>query len=350
MSKAVKLADIAARLDVSAVTVSKALSGQKGVSEEMREKIKKLAGEMGYRHPSAQRSEKEAGGHNIGVLIDELYLDKYDSFYWQMYQQVATKAVSKNCFTLMETVSVKMEEELLLPKLLQERKADGLIIIGRLSERYLKLLDRKAGIPLIYLDFCNEKQDADAVISDSYYGAYRLTNYLFELGHTNIAYVGTLLATGSITDRYFGYMRSLLEHGQKVRDDWILKDRDAGRGMVVDERLIQLPDEMPTAFLCNCDLTASILIKKLKAEGYGVPEDISVVGYDNYLFPGLSDVAITTYEVDMKEMARRAIRTLVQKISGEKYRQGICIVEGHIVIKDSVKRIDSASGAGLCGN
>lgn len=340
MSKAVKLADIAARLDVSAVTVSKALSGQKGVSEEMREKIKKLAEELGYRHPSAQRREKGAGGYNIGVLIAELYLDKYDSFYWQMYQQVATKAVSRHCFTLMETVSIRMEEELELPRLIREQKADGLIIIGRLSERYLNLLDRKAGIPLIYLDFCNEKQEADAVISDSYYGAYRLTNYLFEMGHTKIAYVGTLLATGSITDRYFGYMRSLLEHGQQVRDDWILKDRDVSCGMVVDERLMRLPSEMPTAFLCNCDLTASILVKKLKAEGYRVPEDVSVAGYDNYLFPGLCDVAVTTYEVDMKEMAKKAIQTLVQKISGEKYRRGICIVEGHLVIKDSVKKTD----------
>lgn len=65
--------------------------------------------------------------------------------------------------------------------------------------------------------------------------------------------------------------------------------------------------------------------------------DISVVGYDNYLFPGLCDVAITTYEVDMKEMARQTVHTLIRKMAGEPYRQGICIVEGHMVTKDSVK-------------
>ncbi len=62
-----------------------------------------------------------------------------------------------------------------------------------------------------------------------------------------------------------------------------------------------------------------------------MPEDISVVGYDNYLFPGLCDVAITTYEVDMKEMARQTVHTLIKKMAGEPYRQGICIVEGHMV-------------------
>lgn len=339
MAKAVKLADIAERLGVSTVTVSKALSGQKGVSEELRAKIKVLADEMGYRQPSAQRREKAGRSYNIGVLIAERYLDKYDSFYWQMYQQVATRAVAKESFTLMEVVSTQMEAECEMPKLVQEQKVDGIIIIGRLFEHYLSFLNEKAGIPLIYLDFCDEKADTDAVVSDSYYGAYRLTNYLFDMGHRRIAYVGTLLATGSITDRYFGYVKSLLEHGLSVREDWVIEDRDKATGEIDVERLMQLPEEMPTAFICNCDLTASYLIKKLRDAGYRVPEDISVAGYDNYLFPGLCDVAITTYEVDMKEMARRAIRTLTKKINGENYRQGICIVEGHMVIKDSVCRV-----------
>lgn len=338
MAKAVKLADIAERLSVSTVTVSKALSGQKGVSEEMREKIRQLADEMGYQQPSAKRREKAGQSYNIGVLIADRYLDKYDSFYWQMYQQVATKAVAKECFTLMEVVTAQAENNDELPKLVQEQKVDGIIVIGRLSETYLEFLNKKAGVPLIYLDFCDEKQETDAVISDSYYGAYRLTNYLFDMGHERIAYVGTLLATGSITDRYFGYTKSLLEHGHQVNPEWVIDDRDRKTGKIDAEQLMQLPADMPSAFVCNCDLTASYLIKKLRENGYRVPEDVSVVGYDNYLFPGLCDVAITTYEVDMKEMARRTIQTLIKKISGENYRQGIYIVEGHMVLKDSVKQ------------
>ncbi len=340
MAKAVKLADIAERLSVSTVTVSKALSGQKGVSEEMREKIRQLADELGYKPPSAHRTEKVNKSYNIGVLIAERYLDKYDSFYWQMYQQVATKAVAKECFTLMEVVSAEMEQNAELPKLVQEQKVDGMIVLGRLFEGYLEFLNAYAGVPLIYLDFCDEKQNTDAVISDSYYGAYRLTNYLFDMGHREIAYVGTLLATGSITDRYFGYTKSLLEHGVQVNPEWVIDDRDRETGRIDADMLMRLPEKMPTAFVCNCDLTASFMIKKLREAGYRVPEDISVAGYDNYLFPGLCDVAITTYEVDMKEMANRTIRNLIKKISGETYRQGICIVEGHMVIKESVKKVN----------
>lgn len=339
MAKAVRLADIAQRLGVSTVTVSKALSGQKGVSEEMRAKITQLAKELGYQQTFAQSGRKTDRSYNLGVLIAECYLDKYDSFYWQMYQQVITKASKKGCFTLMEVVSTEMEENAELPQIVQEHKIDGMIMIGRLKKEYLKILSQQTEIPLVYLDFCDERQETDAVISDSYYGAYSLTNYLFAMGHTRIAFVGTLLATGSITDRYFGYAKSLLEHGLQVKEEWVIEDRDKETGNINADLWIRLPEEMPTAFVCNCDLTASFLIKKLREAGYLVPEDISVVGYDNYLFPGLCDVAITTYEVDVEEMARKAIHTLLKKIKGESYRPGICIVEGHMVIKDSVKKL-----------
>ena len=274
---------------------------------------------------------------SVSIEHIEHWLDKYDSFYLQMYQQVVTRAVAKECFTLMEVVSAQMEAACEMPKLVQEQKADGLIIIGRLTGEYLNFLNEKAKIPILYMDFCDEKADTDAVISDSYYGAYRMTNYLFDMGHREIAYVGTLLATGSITDRYLGYTKSLMEHGVAVRGDWTIADRDIHTGKIDMDRLLQLPKEMPTAFVCNCDLTASFLIRRLHEHGYRVPEDISVVGYDNYLFPGLCDVAITTYEVDMKEMARQTVHTLIRKMAGEPYRQGICIVEGHMVTKDSVK-------------
>ena len=80
MAKAVKLADIAEQLGVSTVTVSKALSGQKGVSEAMREKIKQLADELGYKQPSAVKKEKSVKSYNIGVLVSEKYLESMHPF------------------------------------------------------------------------------------------------------------------------------------------------------------------------------------------------------------------------------------------------------------------------------
>ena len=321
--------------------MSKALSGQKGVSEEVREKIRSIAEDLGYQQPSAVRKSQNHKNFNIGILISERFLVKYESFYWQMYQAVATRATAEECFTMLEVIGKAEEESSRMPKLVQERKVDGIIVIGKMMDAYLQHLNTEAGIPVIYLDYYNGREASDSVISNSYYGTYELTYYLYRMGHRKIAYVGTLLAMESITDRYFGYQKALLELGLEQKKGWVLDDRHIETGEIDTVNMLQIPKDMPTAFVCNCDLTASFLIKKLKDNGYRVPEDISVVGFDNYLYPGLSDIQITTYEVDLKEMAKKAVYNMISKISNENYKPGIHIVEGHMVLKESVAQIPS---------
>ncbi len=337
MAKKVKLADIAERTGVSAVTVSKALTGQKGVSEEMRERIRKLADEMGYVQPSRERRTGLEKSYNIGLLVEESYIDKYDSFYLQMYQKVATKAMDVGCFTMMEVIDRPREGAYVLPRLLQEQKVDGVVILGKMPSEFLAFLRQQTTLPIVYMDFTDEGQDVDAVVSDSFYGAYQLTNYLFQMGHEKIAYVGTLLATSSITDRFLGYVKSMLEHGKKIREDWVIDDRETTSGYIDEVNLLRLPEDMPTAFVCNWDLAAGRMVNKLKENGLRVPEDVSVVGYDNFIYPGICDVEITTYEVDLGRMAQCAVDVMLEKLQmGEGHVPSIHTVEGHMVMKKSV--------------
>lgn len=341
MAKKIKMASIAAKLGVSTVTVSKALSGQKGVSEEMREQIKELADQMGYKQPSVKKDDMKSKSYNIGVIVQERCFGKYESFYWLMYQEVAAKAYQKECFTMLEVISMEDEKNFELPKLIKEKKVDGIILIGRPNNGYIQRLRSESTIPMECLDFFDESSNCDAVISDGYFGTYRLTNYLFSMGHEDIAYVGTLLYTSSINDRYFGYCKSMMEHGRKIPEEWVMDDRNMETGDGgLNHFKFKLPEKMPTAFVCNCDITASNLIKTLREKGYRIPEDISIVGFDNYIYPGLCDIGITTYDVNVKEMVRRSINILLKKMNGEIYRSGVSIVEGTIVYKDSVaKRI-----------
>lgn len=340
MSKNVKMSDIAKVVGVSTVSVSKALSGQKGVSEEIREKIKAVAEEMGYVSPAQNQEIQQRKTYNIGILIAEKYLDNIQSFYWNLYHEIATKAVSKNCFTMLEVLTPENEKQFNIPRLIEENKVDGIMIIGLPEKEYLKKLSLSMKIPYICVDFYDEAFEFDSVVTDNYFGMYKMVNYLFSQGHEKIAYVGKLMSTNSITDRYFGYCKALLEHGQPVRPGYVIDDRDDSDGYNIwlkgDQ--IRLPEDMPTAFACNCDVAAAELILALNQKGYRVPEDISVVGFDNYLVQPNCSVGITTYEVDVKEMARKAINTLIKKMSGEYYKKGLSIVEGRLVIKDSVSR------------
>lgn len=338
MAKSVRLKDIADRIGVSTVTVSKALSGQKGMSDEMREKIYSLANEMGYIPSVSRKAFSNQKSYTIGVLMSEHFMDEYGSFYNRMNQQVSQLVMEKGSFTMMEVISEEMENRGVMPRLISDNKVDGIMVIGRLSQKYLDEIRENTGIATVYLDFCNHSGNEDAVVSDSYNGSYCITNYLYDLGHRDIAFVGTVMASGTITDRYFGYRKALLEHGIEYREEWIIPDRDEKTGVIDSGKYFVLPKKMPTAFVCNCDITASILIKKLVEKGYKVPDDISVVGYDNCLYPGLSDIKITTFGVDSYEMGRNAVLNLLRKIGKERYRQGVMILEGHLIEGDSVKK------------
>ena len=338
MAKLVKLADIAEKMNVSTVTVSKALSNQKGVGEDLRKQIKEMAAQMGYVSPSAARMQEVKKSYNIGVIVSQKYFNQMQSFYWLMYQELATKATAKNSFTMLEVIQEEDENSNVTPKLLDGDRINGLIVIGKMKQEYLDAIKEKTRVPVVYLDFYTN-DETDAVINDNYFGMYRLTQYLCMMGHKKIGYVGTLFATDSITDRYFGYAKALLENGIEAKKDWIINDRYVDSGTIADYKMT-LPKDMPTAFACNCDVTALELINVLEEKGYKVPEDISVVGFDNYAFQNPNAINLTTYAVDVKEMARRAIKIIIRKMAGEYYNKGVSIVEGRVIIGDSVKKLN----------
>lgn len=335
MAKSVRMADIAKELGVSTVTVSKALSDQKGVSEEMREKIKELAAQMGYKSNSSA-GENVHPSYNIGVLVRETYIEKYSSFYWEFYQKINFSAGEENCFVLLEVLGTESESQLTLPKLIQENKIDGLMILGQLTTEYLEMLQANTNVPRVYMDFYDRRVQADSVISNSFYGTYHMTDYLFDMGHVEIGYVGTLLATESITDRYLGYYKAVMEHGKEPCKDWVISDRESH--VQIYEKL-ELPKKLPTAFVCNSDLAASKLIRALKEKGYRVPEDISVVGYDDYLYPGLCDIGITTYSVNMEKMSQVGMEMLLERMAGSEHPYTMQVVEGMFLKRDSVREI-----------
>lgn len=345
MPKSVKLADIAKMTGVSSVTVSKALSGKKGVSEEMREKIRQKADELGYKQPSVLRRMYQNRTYTIGVLIAERYLDKQESFYWKMYQELTDRAKQKGSITALEIVSGKQEEMKVRPRLITEKMVDGVILIGTMRTDYIAEILDHTEIPLVCLDSMDRDLNLDCVVTNNYFGMYRMTKYLLDHGHRKIDFVGTIGSTESITDRYFGYMKAMAEYGITPDRNQIVKDREEADGLTEDYE-IQLPSrsEMPTAFACNCDRTAARVIGRLEKAGYAVPKDISVVGFDNYLYPGLCDVAITTYEVDMHEMAGRALYILRKKIEKEYYKKGVATIEGHLVEQESVRTLPVSAG------
>lgn len=332
----VRLVDIAGQVGVSTVTVHNALTGQKGVSEALREQIQRAAEELGYEnHKKGKPAEDRSGDfQKIGVLIAERYLGNHTTYYWKLYQELALAATEKQCYTTIETLkNGDRGLEWSLPQMVLQNKVEGLIIIGEIDKKYIRRLREQVSMPMVFLDFYDRDLAKDAVIADNFYGMYQMTEVLFERGIREIGFIGSIYATSSIMDRYCGFMKAMTEHRMNIHPEWLIEDRDAN-GIVEFE----LPRKLPEAFVCNCDLVAGMLVSKLYARGLKVPDDVSVVGFDNFLYPGYADMKITTYEVNTKAMVRVAIKKLMKQFKNPNSGRGLEIVSGHVVMKNSVRR------------
>ncbi len=343
MKNGVKMLDIANRIGVSVVTVSNALAGRDGVSEQMRKNICKIAEEMGYK-PSNTKTERKKSilpkiGKNVGILTAERFVGERGTFYWELTANISNRLSQLNVCTIYECIKTESENSGTLPNMITENKVDGVIVIGQIHRNYIDVLS-KIKVPLVFVDFYDNRYKVDSINSDSYNGGYMLTDYLVEMGHKKIGFFGTLNSTSSINDRYLGYVKCILENELEYRKEWVLDDRDDS-GLLYSK--INFPDDMPTAFVCNCDETAFRVISALKSKGVRVPEDISVVGYDNYTVSSICIPTITTVEVDISKMAEVSVDVMSKKLIDPSYSEGRRIIGGRLIVKNSVLDISTPS-------
>lgn len=341
-TKKVKMEDIAKELGVSIVTVSNALKGKKGVGEGLRTEIMKKAKEMGYQiKASSSDTRTVQKGFQIGIIIAERYVKEYPSFYMEIYKQIAQAAMRQGCLTALEIVEAEAEMQSKASSLFQSMEISGLLIIGEMQTDYVRKLHRENTIPVVCVDFYDTEAGMDYIVIDGFHGMQMVTQRLIDAGHRDIGFVGTPRATNSIMDRYMGYCKALRMSGIQERKDRIYYDREEGGYGYITE--IELPEELPSAFVCNCDKTAVVLIEQLEKRGLKVPDDISVAGFDHYYNKIPSGLELVTYESDVKALAQISVNTLIKRMEGKAEPGGIRTVEGQIIEGNSVKRLEGES-------
>ena len=254
-----------------------------------------------------------------------------------MYELV--KALRDNhYYGILEMLTEEDEKEGTVSRMIQDRKVDGLIIFGQISESYAVKMSRQKEVPVFFLDTYLPRVLMDTVITGEFFGAYALTNYLIEQGHRRIGFAGSVDTSCGIADCFWGYRRALRKNGIEFEECWEIPDRDKeGR---IFNKILSSPQEMD-ALVCCCDYKALRLVQNLEEEGISVPDDVSVVGFGNGLLQGTNSDRVTLYEVDMGCMARTCVESLVKKIKHEDYTKGVQIISGKIIHKGTVKNRNS---------
>ena len=199
------------------------------------------------------------------------------------------------------------------------------------SFRPKQLLTRQE-MPVICLDFHDPFVTTDAIVSDNAFGAAQLTYWLIEQGHRDIGFVGDIKATSSIMERYLGFLSAMLMKDLPVRPECVFSDRSPEGNMF---HTFQLPEKMPTAFVVNCDMSAQALMTDLQSRGYRVPEDISVVGFDDFCPTAGNTPPLTTFRVNCPAMCRMAVKLIGERCAGDRKTVGRVVIGGECVFRDS---------------
>lgn len=308
MKKKVVMQDIADRLNISKNSVSQALSGKDGVSEETRRKIIETAEEMGYQYKRKGMPKKKT--KTIGLIGSE-FVFTTKTFFGEIFLSIEREAQLHGIKLLIQSITPASRDQLKLPSFIDDRDVDGILILSHISTEYINKVLSK-GIPTVLIDHHHPLIDADAVLTNNRFGAYTAVKHLIDLDHRDIAIIGNIDLSPSYQERWEGYLLALREHGiEPSKDRMFIRVKEDEN--TIDE-LIQSIKEQPSAWFCINDGFGYFVCASLKKRGYRIPEDISICGFDNSHYSQMSVPKITTMHIDLPLFAHKAFNQLMWRI------------------------------------
>jgi len=328
----ISIVDIARAAGVSPSTVSRALRDHPRISRQKRTAIHALAQQMGYQPSQIARSLVTGRTKTLGIVIS----DVTDPFVAEVMKGAEQAGREAGYSLLFATSRRDPDQELLAARLLLGREVDGIIVISsRAAGHYTDLLSSN-GTPLILVNHELNDRHAHSVRTDNRDGIEQAIAHLRELGHSRIAFVAGPEGGRSSRERLEAFQEAGSALGLLQFPEWVI----AGRGLLEDGltafSMLAGLEQRPTAVMCYNDLTAIGLMAAAGEAGVRVPQDISVVGYDNIPISAFAMPALTTVDQPKEALGRTAVENCVRALSGEEVPD--VILPGALVIRNSTSR------------
>src|SRR3954454_4861186 len=341
MEERVTIRELARRSGVSVGTVSRALNGYADVRPETRERIMRLASELDYTPAAAARSLVTQRSHVIGVFMEtgEGHPDLQHPFFHEVLgglkQQVGAEGFDLLLFASERPGGGYGPHSYL--KRARHHNVDGCALIGLdpNSQEVQRLV--RGEIPCVAIDM--ELESAEVVMSDNEAGAATAVRHLHDLGHRRIATITGMIDSRPGIDRLRGYRAAIQSLGLAYRDEYVLYGdfyADSGREATV--RLLAL-DEPPTAIFAAADMMAIGAIRAASEAGLRVPEDLSVVGFDDIQLAAHVTPPLTTLRQDKLGLGAAAGEALVARIAGDPHRPPLRILPVDLVVRGSTTEV-----------
>ena len=336
--------DVAERAGVSTTTVSHVINQTRYVSEELTQRVHSAMEELDYQPNLLASSLRSGESKIIGLIIPDIS----NQFFSDISRKIEDNVLRHGYSVIMCNTDDDIDKEKRYIDILIAKQVDGIVFIsaGDETKSLRKSIEKR--IPIVVADRDIENQKVNTVIVDNFIGGYEATKYLMSLGHRRIGFISGPSEISPSYERYEGYKKALLE-SNLIADPSLFVQGDFRYqgGERAMKKLLALKPTPTAVFACN-DMMAIGAIRTAYNQNLNVPDDISIIGFDNIPLSKATFPALTTMAQPTEEMAFQIIEILVELINylGNREKREIenfdyrkVILKTDLIVRDSCKEI-----------
>ncbi|WP_139991893.1 LacI family DNA-binding transcriptional regulator [Paenibacillus paridis] len=335
----VTIKDIAKSAGVSVTTVSRALNGYDDVNEGTRLKIRTIADQLGYSPNMAARSLISKKTKTLGLLLSNVTrASSKDNIAFEVLCGINDRSGELDYDLVLFSTTPQKQTIKSYKTLCQERGVDGVIIMGiRLDDPYLKEIV-SSDIPCVLIDITLEGPQVGYVTSDNLNGAVAAVDHLLQNGHRHIAMINGHAQADVSLLRLEGYRQALHNSAIPFDDSLVVDGRFSEQGG--HDAAIEILSSKPevTALFCASDLMAIGAMQGVKDMGKQVPQDISIIGFDNIDLTAYCTPALTTVHQHKYELGFHAAQVLIDLLEGKEVTHHVMLAT-EVIARDSVRKL-----------
>ncbi len=331
--------DIAKMAGVSTATVSRVINNHSDVSEDTKKKIIKIITENNYRPNTIARSLSTNKSNTIGIFFtDHFNTGLHHPFFREVIYGLE-KSFGKSGYDILYFTNRKWGDSFSYIEKCKDRHVDGVVLMGvpRTDSNLDKLL--LSDIPSVFVDIDIIGRNSSYVISDNVKGAEKAVNYLYSLGHRKIGMIMGLNTTKTSKDRFMGYQSSLNSLGISYNPAWVCNGKYTEEGGYEAMKQLLNVEEQPTAIFCQSDSMAIGAIRAIEDAGLSVPDNYSIIGFDDIEASRYIKPALTTIAQDKIEMGNAVAKLLLSMIDKSSDGHTPMILPVELVKRDSCRSV-----------
>lgn len=338
---AVTIKDVAALAGVSPSTVSRTCKNNPSISEETKERVRKAMAELGY-EPNFQASNLASqNSRTIGIILPASAKEVYEnSFYLEAIQGISHYCNGRQYMTTIVTGQDETEILDAVRSMSRSGKVDGFIILY--SKKDDPVIDYLFNEGLLYILIGKATQYTNQTIyidNDNLLAGREAAEYLYQLGHRQIAYLGSDSSLMFSADRKAGYQLALASHQIPVRPEYCVEVKNVSENNEEAIRGLLMQKDRPTAILVSDDILAVSLERVCLENHLAIPEDLSIISFNNSLFARLTSPQLTSIDIGAGQLGSEAASQIINHIENPNLLATKIIVPHHLIERDSCCKI-----------